>query len=297
MLLLFGSELSCIVPTLFIFIYMKYNLLNENIDLSEVGQIWYEWDFDREEYEDYLAEEGLQDNQETLMEYINDCVSFEIDLKDNETFHSMGLGMSLDYNELCDEFGEGGANTILNDCMRNGEGYIETSELLSSEIDINNPTSLNQQAKALLSHGDYFKGCRGFILTDGTVIYTESEHNEVTRIYGIESKFQFIRLGNIRIMPQSIDLSKEPTEEQWDVIRQVINSYAGMPFYLDIFSERDGEIGVQYSNADWRYICGEIKRYFREGIRPQGRMAYENKKRRNIIITESQCKRLFKLQS
>ena len=98
-------------------------------------------------------------------------------------------------------------------------------------------------------------------------------------------------------MPQSIDLSKEPTEEQWNVIRQVINSYAGMPFYLDIFSERDGEIGVQYSNADWRYICGEIKRYFKEGIKPQGRMTFENKKKRNIIITETQLKRLFKLQS
>jgi hypothetical protein len=53
---------------------MKHKLLNENIDLSEVGQIAYEWDFDREDYEDYLAEEQLQDNQETLMEYINDCV-------------------------------------------------------------------------------------------------------------------------------------------------------------------------------------------------------------------------------
>jgi hypothetical protein len=103
---------------------MKHELLNENIDLSEVGQIWYEWDFDKEEYEDYLAEEGLQDNQETLMEYINDCVSFEIDLKDNETLHSMGMGMSLDYNQLCDEFGEQGANTILKDCMKNGEGYV-----------------------------------------------------------------------------------------------------------------------------------------------------------------------------
>ena len=276
---------------------MKHNFLNENIDLSEVGQIWYEWDFDKEEYEEYLAEEGLQDNQETLMEYINDCVSFEIDLKDNETLHSMGMGMSLDYNQLCDEFGEQGANTILKDCMKNGEGYIETSELLCSEIDINDPISLNQQAKALLPHGDYFKGCRGFILSDGTVIYTESEHNEVTRIYGIESKFQFIKLGNIRIMPQSIDLSKEPTEEQWNVIRQVINSYAGMPFYLDIFSERDGEIGAQYSKADWRYICGEINRYFKEGIKPQGKAVYESKKGRNIIITESQCKRLFKIRT
>ena len=223
---------------------MKHNLLNESIDLSGVGQIAYEWDFDREDYEDYLAEEQLQDNQETLMEYINDCVTFTIDYWDIETLHSMGMAECMDYNQLCDEFGEEGANTILKDCMKNGEGHIETSDLLCSEIDINDPVSLNQQAKALLPHGDYFKGCRGFILSDGTVIYTESEHNEVTRIYGIDSKFQFIKLGNIRIMPQSIDLSKEPTEEQYNVIRQVINSYAGMPFYLDIFSERDGEIGV-----------------------------------------------------
>ena len=277
----------------FVFIYMK-QIINESIDLSEVGEICFEWDFDREEYEEWLTEGEIEDSQEALMEYINDNVTFEVDCKDVETYHSMGRPEWMSFEDLCENFGENGAEMILNQCRENnGSGRLETMELLDAEIDINNPLELNNQAKKLLPHGGYTKGCRGFILTDGTVVYTPSEHNEIQRISGIDSKFQFIRLGNIRIMPQSIDLAKEPTQEQWEVMRQVINSYSDQPFYIDIF-DGNAEIGAMYGRGDWRYICGEINRWFKEGIRPQGRIRFESKNNvKNIIITESQYKRLF----
>lgn len=269
-------------------------IINESIDLSEVGEICFEWDFDREEYEEWLTEGEIEDSQEALMEYINDNVTFEVDCKDVETYHSMGRPEWMSFEDLCENFGENGAEMILNQCRENnGSGRLETMELLDAEIDINNPLELNNQAKKLLPHGGYTKGCRGFILTDGTVVYTPSEHNEIQRISGIDSKFQFIRLGNIRIMPQSIDLAKEPTQEQWEVMRQVINSYSDQPFYIDIF-DGNAEIGAMYGRGDWRYICGEINRWFKEGIRPQGRIRFESKNNvKNIIITESQYKRLF----
>jgi hypothetical protein len=40
------------------------------------------------------------------------------------------------------------------------------------EIDVNNPDELNSIAIKMLPHGDYYKDCRGFILTNGDIIYT-----------------------------------------------------------------------------------------------------------------------------
>ena len=183
----------------------------------------------------------------------------------------------LSYDDLEDLFGENMAETIVRTCMKDGSGYFETDDLYADEqVDINNPQELNAFAMKLLRHGEYFTGCRGFILSNGVVIYTEMEHNEVLRIPGIKSKFQFIELGNIRLLPNSIDIGAEPTPQQEQVLRQVIASYDGEELYLDIFTN-GGDIGVRYPRADYHYVLGEIDRFYSEGIKPQGGGFYENK--------------------
>lgn len=247
-------------------------IIKEDTDLSTVGELDYTCDFDEDEYNEWLADNGYPSSTKaTLKEYYEDYVTYDIDLLDNETFHVFDHENGLYYSEIEDEYGEKIADTILKDCMEDGEGKIETATLYDEdEIDINNPEELNDRAKKLLQHGNYYKDCRGYILTDGTVIYTPNEHNQVTVIYGIKNTFHFIRLGNIRVLPQSIDLSKRPTQQQRNVLRQVISSYEDETLYVDILPDNGQEIGVTYRFPDWRRVLNEIDRYFREGIKPMG---------------------------
>ena len=260
-----------------------------SFDSSEIGAVNYSWDFDEEEYQEWLVDAEYENTQEALMEYINDNVEFELEYLDNETYHTCGCDY-VDYNTLEDMFGEKMQKEILTTCMSDGSGSFETVNLYSDDdVDINDRNSVNNMAMRLLRHGDYFKDCRGFILTNGVVVYTESEHNEICRIPNINNKFDFIRMGNIRILPQSIDIGAAPTSEQRSVLRKVIASYANEELYLDIYQGKSS-IGAKYIQPDWRYVMGEIDRFFSEGIKPQGNGFYEGKKSQ---IVENKYDNLF----
>ena len=254
-----------------------------SFDSSEIGAVNYSWDFDEEEYQEWLVDAEYENTQEALMEYINDNVEFELEYLDNETYHTCGCDY-VDYNALEDMFGEKMQKEILTTCMSDGSGSFETVNLYSDDdVDINDQNSVNDMAMRLLRHGDYFKDCRGFILTNGVVVYTESEHNEICRIPNINNKFDFIRMGNIRVLPQSIDIGAEPTSEQRSVLRKAIASYANEELYLDIYQGKSS-IGAKYIQPDWRYVMGEIDRFFSEGIRPQGNEYYESKNYKRQIV-------------
>lgn len=266
-------------------IVVNLDRLNEsaNFDSSEIGAVNYSWDFDEDEYQEWLQEAGYENTQESLMEYINDNVEFELEYLDNETYHTCG-GDYVDYDTLEDMFGSKMQNEILTTCMNDGSGSFETVNLYSDdEVDVNNKDSINNMAMKLLRHGDYFKDCRGFILTNGVVVYTESEHNEICRIPNINNKFDFIRMGNIRVLPQSIDIGDKPTSEQRDVLRRAIVSYADEELYLDIYQGKSS-IGAHYIHPDWRYVMGEIDRFYSEGIKPQGNEYYESKNSKKQIV-------------
>lgn len=246
-------------------------LITENINLDGVGEVEIGWDFDEDNYQDWLREEGLDNNQENLIKYISDSVSFEIEYFDNDTYHHMGYDYA-DYNDMVNTFGENLMPQIIDEIDNNGTYRIETSELYNSEeFDVNNPNELNNIAIKILNHGEYYKDCRGFILTNGVVVYTPAEHNMVSQINGIKGTFDFIEKGNIRVLPQSIDLSKPPTQEQRVVLRQVISSYSDDELYLDIL-DGNGSYGTTYVKPEWRYVMGEIDRYFSEGLKPQGKI-------------------------
>lgn len=258
-------------------------------DISEIGEFEYTWDFDKEEYLEYLEDSGLEDNYENLRYYIENFVTFDISFFDNDTFHEFANEIMY-LEEIKNEFGENLANTVLSDCMEKDEGRVETVMLFDEKIDINNPKELNELAMKLLQHGDYHKNCRGFILTNGVVVYTPNEHNQCTVIDGIKNTFHFISLGNIRVLQNSIDIAKPPTAEQRTVLAKVINSYSNEELYVDI-----NNCSVTYQKPNWRYVLGEIDRYFSEGIKPQGKNFYESKKKMNnkkILINESQIREL-----
>lgn len=259
--------------------------INESasFDSSEIGAVNYSWDFDEDEYQEWLQEAEYENTQESLMEYINDNVEFELEYLDNETYHTCGTEY-VDYDTLEDMFGSKMQNEILTTCMNDGSGSFETVNLYSDDdVDVNSKDSVNNMAMKLLRHGDYFKDCRGFILTNGVVVYTESEHNEICRIPNINNKFDFIRMGNIRVLPQSIDIGDKPTSEQRDVLRRAIACYADEELYLDIYQGKSS-IGTHYIHPDWRYVIGEIDRFYSEGIKPQGNEYYESKNSKKQIV-------------
>jgi len=278
-------------------------LITENINLDGVGELEIGWDFDEDDYRDWLSENGLEHNKQSLIAYVGDSVTFEVEYFDNDTYHHMGYDYA-DYDDMVNNFGEELTHEIIGEIDKNGSYRIETSELYNSEeFDVNNPDELNNIAMKILNHGEYYKGCRGFILTNGVIVYTPAEHNMVSQINGIRGTFDFIKKGNIRILNQSIDLSKPPTPEQREVLRKVIASYSNEELYVDIM-DGNGECGSTYVKPDWRYVMGEIDRYFSEGIRPRGNTYYEGVQKKwlntihhdskNIVINETQYKRLFK---
>ena len=256
------------------------------IDMSEVGEVGYSSDFDEDDYIEFLADEGMQDTPESRLEYFKTNVTYDLDIRDNDTRHTMFFSDGC-YDDLVDAFGEKIANRIVTDSMNGEEGTFDTYEMYEDEnVDVNDPYSIAAYAEKVFRHGGYTKDCRGFILADGVVIYTEAEHNQVCSIPGINSKFDFIRLGNIRVLDHSIDIGSEPTKEQYAVLNQIASAYAGDVLYLDIFSKDGGEIGVQYQNTRPSYVVGEIKRYYSEGIKPQGSSMYEGKLNEEAIPTQ-----------
>lgn len=260
-------------------------------DISQIGEFAYSWDFDEDFYEEYLQENELENSKETLLEYIRDNVLFDVEFLDNETFH-MFDHETMSLEEISDEFGDKLAEAVLDDCMKRGEGRFEACCLFDDEIDVNDKEQVNNMAKKLLQHGSYYKGCRGFILSDGTVVYTPNEHNQCTIISGVKDTFHFIRLGNIRLLPNAIDIGQEPTEQQKKVLRQVIAAYSDSELYLDIM-DNGSEHSVKYKKPNWKYVMGEINRYYKEGIKPIGRNFYESKKKKTVIITEQEEQRLI----
>lgn len=92
----------------------------------------------------------------------------------------------------------------------------------------------------------------------------------------------------------SIDIGKKPTPEQREVLMKVINCYSDDTLYLDIM-DNGKEIGTRYDSASWKYVLGQIYRYYREGLKPTGNNNfYESKNMvRKLIITEEKEQELI----
>lgn len=271
-------------------------MYNNIPDTSTIGGFNYSWDFDHDEYEDWLLDEEMQDSPEAYNEYIENNVTFTCEYVDHETRHSTGDYADFSYEDLIDEYGERVAKSIRED-LESGtkEGFIDKIDLFDEEFDVNDPYELAKAAMKILPHGEYFKDARGFILANGVVVYTDAEHNECGMIPGVNGTFHFIELGNIRVLPNGIDIGKEPTREQRNTLAQVINSYSENRLYVD-FMTNSSEYGVTYTfygEADWRTVLNEIDRYFRDGIKPQSRVFECRQMRKLSNLNESELRNMI----
>lgn len=246
-------------------------------DLSEISGFSYEWDFDEESYQEWLEENEYSHNDETFMEYVIDNVTFTLHFYDHETAHYM-TSIDLFYDDVVTEYGEKIANEMVDVLGNQGknEGSFDKMDLLCDDFDINNPYELNKVAVTALPHGKYRKDGRGFILTNGVFVYTEGEHNECNIIPGVNGTFHFIKLGNIRVLPQSIDIPNEPTWEQEKTLEEIIECYKNEILYVTLFDKR-GEHDVRFYYPQPERVINEINRFFRDGIIPTGESFHEKK--------------------
>ena len=253
--------------------------LNESYEeLNDYGMIEYSWDFDEDEYHEYLEEDSLEDSAETLEEYIQDNVRFEVEFFDNETFHQVKCE-DYYYDDLEDAFDEKVARIIINDCKKSGKGKLEISCLYDDEeLDLNDNEQVNDRAMKVLSYGNFYEGCRGFILTNGVVVYTPTEHNQCTAINGVKGTFDFIRMGNIRILDHSIDIGKYPTNAQFMVLQKVIRTYS--PLYMDIISGGT-EISKIYERPNYEMVVRDIKKAF--GVKESFTHKTVKKNRKDVL--------------
>ena len=244
------------------------NFLNEGTipyDISQIGEVVCTLEFDEDYYNDYLEENGLVDNQEVREQYIKEYCEYSVEFTDSETYHSMGGFCSLTYEDLYNEFGEKLANDVFVECMDGKEHRFEVGAYDNETVDLNNPDSINASAIKHLMHGEYYKDCRGFILTNGVVVYTEAEHNHCSQIPGVNGTFHFLKLGNIRVLNHSIDIANKPTNAQMRVLYEVLDAYYGEVLYLDLMNDKIGHTGKQYDSCNPDEVMQDINSYFKYG--------------------------------
>lgn len=238
-------------------------------DLCEISVIEYETYIDEDDYNEYLTDNNLQDSDEIRKQYFNEEVYIDLTFYDYETSHYMGQE-SMQIDDIKDIYGDKLADIIFNNCYNKFEykGQVETISLVD-EIDLSDDAQVYEFCSKYMPTGDYFKGCRGFILYNGVIVYTEQEHNDILMIPNLESKFDFITMGNIRIMPNSIDIGQCPTYAQCKVLKTMINEYSDDELYLDIWSN-DNKAGCKYDYPDADEVIADIYRFYQEGIKPMG---------------------------
>lgn len=232
-----------------------------NYDITEIGEICVSSQFDEDLYSDYLSDNGLVDSPSVRNAYIRDECFYDVEFFNSEDYHHMGYEqMTID--EIESEFGEEMAKDISNDCLDGNEHRYEPLSYMNDEVNINSPSELAKAAMKCLRTGDYSKNCRGFILSNGLVAYTDAEHSMCTRINGVKSTSHFIELGNIRVLDHSIDIAKPPTSHQKSTLEEVLSAYRGEELYLDLCNRGLNYVSIKYTECEPYAVMNDIDNYF-----------------------------------
>lgn len=113
---------------------------------------------------------------------------------------------------------------------------------------------------------------------DGSKTMRNMDHREISGILDLPSfagysdgLLAFMNMGNIRIVDYSVDITKEPTAEQYDTIRRLINSDYDR-FFVDVSNNRgyNNIWGIQYSeDVKPDTVISDIDNYFKKGTVPE----------------------------
>lgn len=233
-----------------------------NYNINEIGSVAFTLNFDEDSYAEYLSDNGIGDSQQARFSFVKDYCDYDVECTDSETYHHLCYA-TMTIDEIVEIFGSQMANDVLKDCMDGNEHTFEPLEYQNDEVDLNDPEQLSQAAMKYLKYGKYFKGARGFILPNGVFVYTESEHNMCSRIPGVNGTYHFIDLGCIRVLPNSVDISKKPTDEQRITLYEVIRCYEDSELDVDLTNKQIGVVHRQYSHYYPQDVWYDISNYFK----------------------------------
>lgn len=228
----------------------------------------------QEMYNDSFSPENVND----IIYYVNepededDERSFDIECcnKMGETIYDES---NVYESELFDIFGERITNIILKrEGTFNGR-YYSLSDIMDTSIsnldDVNEVIAVAK--KCFPTYDFYSKDMRGYILTDGSILYfgDSIDHASISWVDGM-TVGKFVSLGNIRIGHQTFELAKEPTYPQMRTLTKLISSYRNDYLYVDIIGYNGGTYGniltsaqYAYPNAEW--VLGQIEDFFQNG--------------------------------
>lgn len=254
----------------------NYCHVNEVYNVSERG------DLRNVDYIDYVPhdnarEEGYDESNITEFEPYYELMCYS---NDGELIFSGELTL----NELFDYF----PDRVIH-MMSNKEGRkvsqveYRIEDMLSWDSTPNNiddVEEVNAIAKRIQPGGP-----SAYLLIDGDTV-SFPDHIQITSIDGMTPS-KFVGLGNIRLGHKGIELAKKPTMAQISVLKDVMRGED--EFYLDIVQDK-GKMypeclcSAVYKSVNPNRIINDIIYYFEDGVRPQGNMAYESKRRYKNLI-------------
>lgn len=164
-------------------------------------------------------------------------------------------------------------NIIMNVFKKKGENYNETyyiGDLLYERWA--NCDDIYEAAKHLFDTSNEYIAAHGFITQDGMFIYMEegTDHNNITSLKNIDSKFDFIEMGNISFYEDSIRVGKQLTYPQERALSMIIRHYSDSKIYLALLNGPKGDKSVCYHSPDYRRVLSDIDNYYNDGIVPFG---------------------------
>ena len=254
----------------------NYCHVNEVYNVSERG------DLSNVDYIDYVPhdnarEEGYDESNITEFEPYYELMCYS---NDGELIFSGELTL----NELFDYFPDRIIHMMSNrEGRKVSQAEYRIEDILSWDTTPNNiddVEEVNAIAKRIQQGGP-----SPYLLVDGDMV-SFPDHIQITSIDGMTPS-KFVGLGNIRISNNGIELSKRPTMEQISVLKNIFRGKDEV--YLDIVKD-NGRMypeclcSAAYKPANLERIINDIIYYFEDGVKPQGTMAYESKRRYKNLI-------------
>lgn len=225
--------------------------------------------YDQDELDDELADQEFE-SEEEKQEYINDYQDFNTFFRcefydtDQEQ-----IGLIEEHpSELEDDLPKDLYQRIIKKYQESPQydTRYEVYDILYEKYKDYEP---EEAAKHFFYTTDeYSKGMHGYILQDGTIIMMSpgSDHNEITCVNGIESKWDFVMRGNVSIYENNVRIGQELSYSQERILRKLVASYDEV--YVDLFDENGNEHTGCFYNASPSYFCNVFDRYYRDGILP-----------------------------
>lgn len=242
-----------------------------NVEWDKVNEIVFTVSstYDQDELDDELASQEFE-TEEEKQDYINDYKDFNTQIRcefydtDQEP---IGL-IEETPSELENVLPKDLYNLVMEKYQENPK-YDTRYDIYDILYEKYKDYEPEEAAKHLFSTSDeYSKGMHGYILQDGTIIMMSpgSDHNEITCVNGVDSKWDFIKRGNVSIYANNVRIGQELSYSQERILRKLVASYDEV--YVDLFDKNGNEYTGCFYDVSPSYFCNVFDRYYRDGILP-----------------------------